>query len=128
MDLNDFQGFWMPTRKCFKKLGLDLDEIKSLQQSELKTLLAEELDFVSVLMKSGLYIKNNTFKIRFAHPKSGKLKTIRKGLIVEISRDKKDRLVLHIVDKDGDKGRLIYKKNKLVDTDSPFKFKRLGSD
>jgi len=128
MDLSEFQGFWTPTRKCFRNLGLDLDEIRALQQSDLKSLLAEELEFVAVLLKSGLYIENNTFKIRFANPKSGKLKTIRKGLFVEQSLDKKERTVLHFIDNEGDNGRFIYKKDKLVDPDSPFRFKPASSD
>ena len=125
MNLSRFQGFWAPTRKCYRKLGLDIDEINQLNQSELREFLSDELEFITVLMKSGLYIKNDTFKIRFANLNNGKLKTIRKGQIIDVSLNDKGRTELHLLDSHGEYGRLIHKKNKLVDPDTPFGFKRL---
>ena len=125
MDWQYYQGIWTPTTKCFYKLGIDFEEIIELQQSGLKNLIEDDLNFISVLMKSGLYIDGERFKIRFAKPKSGKLKTIRKGQFTAIIQDKKKRPSLCFIDNDGDVGRFVYKKGKLVDPDSPLEFKRL---
>ena len=126
MTMIEFEGIWTPTAKCFQRLGIDFEEAIALQQSELKGLIADDLAFISVLLKSGLYITGDSFKLRFAHPKSGKLKTIRKGKFLEITLNKKNRTVLHFIDSEGDKGCFVFKKGKLVDKNSPFEFKKIN--
>ena len=91
MEAVDLAGKWYLTPKTFKKLGIDISDIKLLSDFPLKDLIQEEVSTLKLFLESHLTITENAFELYFAKPKKNKLKLLRKGSITNFCTDKKDR-------------------------------------